>query len=763
MSSDAPLNDSLRSRPPVGEATLERLLTPESGSVAPGLEEASRLPPLPEPNEQQGATAEDTALSERLLKGDSLVGVTGGEEGDRAQLILRYLRQERLEGRAWLWAELGGQSGALHIFEALFGLLRIPVPYGLTQLLRQIDEEDSIDCSLSDDALEEYELARTILSSALLMRRASGLALHLHSDSQADDPELKVLISQLTMLSARLPVIISATHLTADLDPLLINRRAPRALPSLSRHEDELEPSSVAWATDELLMTLTLLGGGVSQDDLIALAPPVEGAVTWSAEGLAEALVKSGYLKPLEAGYVMTSEGRSQGNTLILRSDPDQHERRERRFVQCFARYGQPEEIEQLDGEEGGAQTDRYIEVKPHLEAALDVAIAYGWPEAAELALAIAAFAERHGPSLLAQRPLVLALRVALPERLRLTLELKLNMLQSGTEQLVTTLESLRARARELSDDELYVEVTYNLAKERQRRGENLIAYRLMRELKQRFDRRVSERMMIQVLNTLGFACFILQRDDEAYDHLTQAVERARVAGSLRLQARSLTNLGVYYSRRGEHLEARRTHQAAINIHQHLKSYVELCPSLCNLADAYRLEGLHEEALRLFERTMKVSVAFGNHSTLALVWGNLGEEQLAVGMVEDAEASLKRGVQLLKERGNHSIAGIFLGVLGYLYGVYHEFSSAQEAHAAFSEGDELLTGVHGLEGERAKLWLKWGLARVKWGQLEEASRAYLFAQQLSQHHTDVELKLWFDRLQTHAEGYGVSFPLSGEP
>ena len=763
MSGDAPLNDSPRSSHPVGSETLERLLTPESGSVAPGLEETSRLPPLPEPNAQLSATADDAALSARLLEGASLVGITGGEEGDRAQLILRYLREERLEGSAWLWAELGVHSGPLHIFEALFGLLHIPVPYGLTQLLRQIDEEDSIDCSLSDDALEEYELARAILSSSLLMRRASGLALHLHSDSQADDPELKVLISQLTMLSERIPILISAPQFPSDFTALVIKRRVRRTLPSLSIHGGEVKRSSVAWASDELLMTLTLVGGGVTREDLIALTPLVEAEVTWSTDELAGALIKSGYLKELDAGYIMTSEGRSQGSALILKSEPDQHELRERRFVQCFARYGQLEEITRLDGEEGGAQTDRYIEVKPHLEAALDVAIAYGWPEAAELALAIAAFAERHGPSLLAQRPLVLALRVELPERRRLALELKLSMLQSGTEQLVTTLESLRSRATELSDEELYVEVTYNLAKESQRRGENLIAYRLMRDLKQRFDQRVSERMMIQVLNTLGFACFILQRDDEAYDNLTQAVERARLAGSLRLQARSLTNLGVYYSRRGEHLEARRTHQAAINIHQHLKSYVELCPSLCNLADAYRLEGLHEEALRLFERTMKVSVAFGNHSTLALVWGNLGEEQLAVGMVEDAEASLKRGVQLLKERGNHSIAGIFLGVLGYLYGVYHEFSSAHEAHAAFSEGDELLTGVHGLEGERAKLWLKWGLARVKWGQLEEASRAYLFAQQLSIHHTDVELKLWFDRLQTLAEGYGVSFPLSGDP
>lgn len=759
MSGDAPINADSRASQPVGRVTLERLLTHDEGSVAPAIDVASRLSLPPQPDEDLSPTQDDALLLDGLLEGRSLIAVSGEDERARAQLVLRLLREESAEGRVWLWAELGVSSSALHVFEALFGLLHIPVPYGLTQLLRRVDEEDSIDCSLSDEALEEYELAREILCSSLLMRRASGLALHLHSHAQDDDPELKLLMRQLEELSGRVPVIMSAARFPRDVIALEVKSHGRRALPSLSGYEQDGSRASEAWASDELLMTLTFIHGAIHSADLLALAPPSDQKNGWKVEALCQRLIEREYLKQIESGgYLVTSQGREQGATLLQQSRQEDQELRERRFVRCFARYGQEEEILKLDGEAGGTWIDRYIEVKPHLEGALDVAIAYGWEEAASLALGISAIAERHGPAMLAQRPLVLALRVPLSEPQKLALELKLTILQPGGDQRLSNLESYKETAARLQEPELYVELSYYIAREYQRRGESLTAYRLLREVKERYDQRVSEPNMIQVLNTLGWACFVLQRDDEAYDHLTYAVERARTAGSLRLQARALTSLGVYYSRRGEHLEAKRSHQAAINIHQHLKSYFELCPSLCNLADAYRLEGLYHESLRLFERSMKVSVAFGNHSTLALVWANLGEAQLAVGQLEEAEASLQRGIQLLKERGTANIAAIFLGVLGYLYGVHHEFSRASEAHLAFTEGDELLDGVFGFEGERAKLWLKWGLARIKWGQLDDAARAYHFALQLTSNHVDVELQRWFDLLRSSASSSGLTLP-----
>lgn len=758
MSGEAPFNSDENASSSVGRVTIERLISPEVESLAPELVADDRFPrpPLPDPTYQ--STLDDALLQKTMDSGVSLIGITGAEERLRAQVILRQLQNELNQGQAWLWVELGGIPSSLHIFESLFGLLHIPVPYGLTQLLRRVDEEDSTDCSLSEEALEEYELSREILTNALLIRQAKGLALHLHYSVDPDDPELRLLMKQLSYLSERVRVLVSATTFPKDFTPLVLKSQKKRALPTLSGYATQSQNDTRSWARDELLMTLTQATTPIRDEDLLDLVPSPRPQDDWSAIEIRNVLLTDDLLKQLETGaYLLTTQGRTQAYILQKQSAPDANEERELRFARSFARYGTSDFILQLDGEEGGHLINRYIEAKGNLEAALDTAVAYAWPEAAYLALGITALAERHGPALMAQRALVLAHRVPLSDALKLQLEIKLTMLQES-DQLATILEGYRQRADSLNHHELYAEVSYLLAKLLQRIGDNVTAYRLMRDLRDRFDQVISESLMIQILNTLGFTCFILQRDEEAYRSLTQAVERARRTGSLRLQAKALTSLGVFHSRRGNHEEARRSHQSAINIHQHLKSYIELCPSLCNLADAYRVEGKHEEALRLFERTLKVSIAYGNHSILALLWGNIGEEQLAVGMVEEAEASLKRGIQLLKERGNMSVAGIFLGVLGYLYGVYHEFSRATEAHEAFSEGDELLNGVFGLETERAKLWLKWGLARVKWRQHEEAQRAYEFALQLTMNHIDVELKVWLDRLQQLAVQHGFSLP-----
>jgi len=758
MPSERPEDSARPTGPLIGRGTLERLLVSEdSGSLTPKGE--ARVPLAPQPDGAYSAHQDDDALDQALSAQPELLTLCGGSERDREQLLLRFISRAGHTGATWLWLELNGEPNPAALFEQLFGALHIPVPFGLSQLITSMSEEGSLDRSLSEEARGEYELSREILCSSLLIRRVAGLALHTHDEPRAHELELSALIEELKGFAARVPVLLSLPEAPEGLSALRVTRSDQRQLPTLSGYGEEQAGLGRERAAEELLLTLRLAQGSVCADDVSLLAPAESSAAPWSRQELVDELTRRELIKRVEGGsYLMTSAGRVRVFELLRGQEPEERARLERRFVSCFARYG-AELIQELDGPSGGALIERYIEAKPQLDAALDVALAYSWSEVYELTLGLCALAERHGPALIGLRAINLATRSPLPREAQLKLELTSFMLQeTGEQSLIPRLEALREQAEALESDELYVQTSYQLAKVMQHCGDNMGAYQIMRGLRQRFDGRVASPLMVRVMNTQGFACFLLKRDEEAYQVLTEAIDRARRAGHLRFEALALTNLGVLHSRRGEHEEARTAHQAAIQIHQHLRSYVSLCPSLCNLADAYRLEGRHEEALRLFERCLKVSVSYGNSSILALLWSNIGEQRFAVGSPQEAEQALCKGIDLLKSQGNVRIAGLFLGTLGLLYSEAPEGARSYEAHEAFMEGEQHLRGIAGFETERAKLWLKWSLARLTWAQYDEARLAYDFAFQLCSIEDDVELKAWCERVQAEARRAGLNFP-----
>ena len=197
-----------------------------------------------------------------------------------------------------------------------------------------------------------------------------------------------------------------------------------------------------------------------------------------------------------------------------------------------------------------------------------------------------------------------------------------------------------------------------------------------------------------------GLALSYLGRHDEARASLDQAVERARSAGSARVEAVALASRGVALQRSDRVDEARDSYQRAIAAAEQASDAGLLATAQLNLASLLKVRGDIAGAIEHFEAAVDMGRRSGRRSAARHALLNLANTDLYLGRLARARVSIEA---LDKQRLGLSPAGRsqLLGLQAELAGRSGQTEHAVRQYEACAAAWEALG--HGLDAAEARL------------------------------------------------------------
>lgn len=210
------------------------------------------------------------------------------------------------------------------------------------------------------------------------------------------------------------------------------------------------------------------------------------------------------------------------------------------------------------------------------------------------------------------------------------------------------------------------------------------------------------------------------------------ALAAARACGDRAAQARTLTTLGVIYSRQGHYTQATDCHHEAIALARETGDQLTHVWALGNLALVHNQQGRYPEAARCARRAIALCRELGDVSGEAIALINLGLVNLRQGRYQRAAGHLQRAITLHRKVGHRvgeAAALTNLGQVRYRMGNYQQAADDQAQALALARE----TG-----SPRVEAWAltRSGEVSCRLGQHEQASIDYEQALELFRENGD---------------------------
>ncbi len=165
----------------------------------------------------------------------------------------------------------------------------------------------------------------------------------------------------------------------------------------------------------------------------------------------------------------------------------------------------------------------------------------------------------------------------------------------------------------------------------------------------------------------------------EAESHYRQALEFFREVGNREGIARTMNNLGVSFTERGDYEQGLEFYTQALTMHRELNDLVGEGAVLNNLGEVHRFRGDYEEAERLYQISLEKDKELGDPYGQALCWGNLGAVALAKKDFEEAERRVRTAVEIFEELRTFDL--VYVEITGLMSGILantKRFEESQE-------------------------------------------------------------------------------------
>jgi len=177
--------------------------------------------------------------------------------------------------------------------------------------------------------------------------------------------------------------------------------------------------------------------------------------------------------------------------------------------------------------------------------------------------------------------------------------------------------------------------------------GETKVALRYLRNSLSQFDRMEDERRKLQVLNTLGRACFLSSRTEEAIEHLTEALKLCREEvnrGNKSQEAMVLGNLGTVYRRVGQWPLASKMLRESLSLYEEMNDNLEIVRGLIGLARLLIMQRNFAEAEDLLKRAETLGQDYPRE--LAMTFESLGDLAVERGQLQKAKEYYQRTLEI---------------------------------------------------------------------------------------------------------------------
>ena len=222
-----------------------------------------------------------------------------------------------------------------------------------------------------------------------------------------------------------------------------------------------------------------------------------------------------------------------------------------------------------------------------------------------------------------------------------------------------------------------------------------------------------------------------------------------------------MSNLGLLYCRRGQFEDAIQCHTHALQLHDTLKNYTQICNVLCNLAEVHRLQNQIPHALHLTLKAQSIAQQTGHHDVLEIINGNLGMLYYELNRFEEAHTYLKGAIDLLEQREIKGLVALFKGIkaLLHLKQAYYFGSTTEKPDARYSTHKEVAKTIHqetiklfndssNFEVESAKFKIRWALLHYQQTRSTQWVRPALEqTREILKTDDDIELKLLVKKLK----------------
>lgn len=229
------------------------------------------------------------------------------------------------------------------------------------------------------------------------------------------------------------------------------------------------------------------------------------------------------------------------------------------------------------------------------------------------------------------------------------------------------------------------------------------------------------------VLINLGLLCLEQGRMSESREHSARALAILREAGDRRHESLVLGNLGVLHCDQGQMEEGRRYYEQALAIHREGGDRGSEGFTISNLGSLEVAEGRVEAGQTHFEHALAVHREVGDRFGEGVVLLNLGILHSDLGRMKEAREDLVRALAIHRELGKRRFEGVSLSYLGRLEA---RSSHPDEARSAFAAAERLLREV-GDRVELGKLLCHRGEAECRSGNLELARASLAEAESLA--------------------------------
>jgi Tfp pilus assembly protein PilF len=157
--------------------------------------------------------------------------------------------------------------------------------------------------------------------------------------------------------------------------------------------------------------------------------------------------------------------------------------------------------------------------------------------------------------------------------------------------------------------------------------------------------------------------------------------------------ARSLNNIGLYYSHTGDIPQAFDYYQKSLRIHEEIGNKPSISTLHKNIAQLYKLQGNYSMAIEYYTKSLEIAEEMDDKRLTAAVLNELGESNSKQKNYNQAAAYCKRALQIGQSIGNpESIKGAS-GNLSEIYSAQGKYKEAYQMHVLFKQMSDSVSNV----------------------------------------------------------------------
>ena len=182
---------------------------------------------------------------------------------------------------------------------------------------------------------------------------------------------------------------------------------------------------------------------------------------------------------------------------------------------------------------------------------------------------------------------------------------------------------------------------------------------------------------------------YLMYSPDISIQYSNQALQMAREANRLSMEAEALKNLGKAYYYTGDYRRAENYYLECIQINEKLQDRIETARIYNNLGVLYRSQGLYDKALEYYGRSLEISKELNVPQEVSRVLNNIGEIYKFKGEYGDARLNYEESYELKRQLGDKPGMANSLNNLGEIFNYWGDYEQSlqyyQQSYTIYTE------------------------------------------------------------------------------